>query len=392
MIKGMLIDLSGTLHVGDKALPGAVCHELRADSPNPFLRDAEGARLAGLSIDTIRAWERRYAAVVPERGAKGRLYTEAQIIRLRRLSDLVRRGHAISDVAGLSDAQLAQWLARENADGQAHSAEGGRPDASPVSRILGAIDRFDDRAADREVARLAALHPSRAFVHEVALPLMREAGERWHRGSWSVAQEHMLSAVLRTVVAGVARLEPAPDAASRLVFATPEGEQHEFGILVAAMLASGSRLGVVYLGASLPPGEIAAAVARTDPAAVVMGLTGAAADFAQLRLTGTHLNCRYPANGDVNVPQSLILRWSAGEEAAQHQVYFGDDANAVAAADTSSSLYKGAQALDNTTFAVEGLEWNRTFYWRVDEVNDASAGSPWLGASEIRTLRGITVL
>lgn len=241
---------------------------------------AAAARLTGLSIDTIRAWERRYAAVVPERGAKGRVYTEAQIVRLRRLSALVRRGHAISDIAGLSDAKLAQWVAREDADGKGRPPEGGRTDASPVSRILDAIDHFDDRAADREVARLAALHPSRAFVHEIALPLMREAGERWHRGSWSVAQEHMLSAVLRTVVAGVARLEPAPDAASRLVFATPEGEQHEFGILVAAMLASGSRLGVVYLGASLPPGEIAAAVARTGPAAVVMGLTGGAAAAA----------------------------------------------------------------------------------------------------------------
>lgn len=244
---------------------------------------AAAARLAGLSIDTIRAWERRYAAVVPERGAKGRVYTEAQIVRLRRLSALARRGHAISDVAGLSDAQLAQWLARENADGGGRAPESGRrPDASAVSRILDAIDRFDDRAADREVARLAALHPSRAFVHEIALPLMREAGERWHRGSWSAAQEHMLSAVLRTVVAGVARLEPAPDAASRLVFATPEGEQHEFGILAAAMLACGSRLGVVYLGASLPPGEIAAAAARTDPAAVVIGMTGGAATAGQL--------------------------------------------------------------------------------------------------------------
>ncbi len=241
---------------------------------------AAASRLAGLSIDTVRAWERRYAAVVPERGAKGRLYTEAQVVRLRRLSALVRRGHAISDVAGLPDAQLAQWLAREGADEEGRAPERGAPDASPVSRILEAIDRFDDRSADREVARLAAFHPSRAFAREIALPLMREAGERWHRGSWSPAQEHMLSAVLRTVVAGVARLEPASDEAPRLAFATPEGEQHEFGILAAAMLASGSRLGVIYLGASLPPGEIAAAVGRTEPAAVVIGLTGASAAAA----------------------------------------------------------------------------------------------------------------
>jgi hypothetical protein len=87
----------------------------------------------------------------------------------------------------------------------------------------------------------------------------------------------------------------------------------------------------------------------------------------------------YPAKGDVNVPQDVSLRWSAGDEAAQHQVYFGDDAAAVAAADTSSSLYKGTQALDNTSFTPGTLEWNKTYWWRVDEVNDASADSPWVG-------------
>jgi hypothetical protein len=87
----------------------------------------------------------------------------------------------------------------------------------------------------------------------------------------------------------------------------------------------------------------------------------------------------YPAKGDVNVPQDVTLRWSAGDEAAQHQVYFGDDAAAVAAADTSSSLYKGTQALDETGYAPATLEWNKTYAWRVDEVNDANPDSPWVG-------------
>jgi MerR family transcriptional regulator, light-induced transcriptional regulator len=233
---------------------------------------ATAARLAGLSIDTVRAWERRYAAVAPLRGARGRLYTEAEVARLRRLSALVQRGHAISEVAGLSDADLDKLIAR-SATVAAHPTSA-RLDASPVDRVLQAIDRFDHEAADRQVARLAALHASGAFVHEVALPLMREAGERWHRGTWSIAQEHMLSAILRAVVAAIARLEPSAEGSPRLVFATPEGEQHEFGILAAAMLAAASRLGVVYLGAGLPAGEVAAAVESAGAQAVVVGVTG----------------------------------------------------------------------------------------------------------------------
>jgi len=106
---------------------------------------------------------------------------------------------------------------------------------------------------------------------------MREAGNRWHRGVWSAAQEHMLSAILRAVVAGTARLEPSLDRAPRLVFATPAAELHEFGILAAAMLASAARLGVVYLGASLPADEIAVASERVGAAAAVIGVTGGSA-------------------------------------------------------------------------------------------------------------------
>ena len=89
----------------------------------------------------------------------------------------------------------------------------------------------------------------------------------------------------------------------------------------------------------------------------------------------------YPANGDVNLPQDITLMWAAGEKVVQHEVYFGEDAEAVAnATPDSSGIYKGEQALDQTTFDPGTLEWNKTYYWRVDEVNDASVDSPWKGS------------
>ena len=79
-----------------------------------------------------------------------------------------------------------------------------------------------------------------------------------------------------------------------------------------------------------------------------------------------------PANGynpDVdNVPP---LSWEAGDSAASHEVYFGTDADAVDAADSSdtSGVYRGRQ--NGTAFTpAEGLEWGAgPFYWRVDEIN-----------------------
>ncbi len=89
----------------------------------------------------------------------------------------------------------------------------------------------------------------------------------------------------------------------------------------------------------------------------------------------------HPPRGAADVRQTSILSWSPGEAAALHDVYFGVDEAAVAKATTATAdVYKGRQALDKTTYDPGPLEWGRTYYWRIDEVNDAHPGSPWKGS------------
>jgi hypothetical protein len=74
-----------------------------------------------------------------------------------------------------------------------------------------------------------------------------------------------------------------------------------------------------------------------------------------------------------------MLEWTAGGQAAQHDVYFGADADAVTAADTSTAdIYQLRQA--ETSFAPAKLAWDTTYYWRIDEVNDLNPDSPWKGS------------
>ena len=64
------------------------------------------SRLTGIGIDTLRAWERRYRAVTPVRDDRGRMYTDADVARLRLLSGAVEQGHSIGRLAGLSNDEL----------------------------------------------------------------------------------------------------------------------------------------------------------------------------------------------------------------------------------------------------------------------------------------------
>ena len=86
-----------------------------------------------------------------------------------------------------------------------------------------------------------------------------------------------------------------------------------------------------------------------------------------------------PENGAVDVTQTPILTWTPGVYGASHKVYFGIDKEAVKNADTSSPEYKGSGNLGSESYEPGQLEWDTTYYWRVDEENNNNADSPWTG-------------
>jgi len=86
-----------------------------------------------------------------------------------------------------------------------------------------------------------------------------------------------------------------------------------------------------------------------------------------------------PSNGAVDVKQTPTLSWSPGVHAASHQLYFGTDKEAVRNANTGSPEYKGTKALGSESYDPVKLEWDTTYYWRVDEVNNVNPDSPWKG-------------
>jgi len=77
-----------------------------------------------------------------------------------------------------------------------------------------------------------------------------------------------------------------------------------------------------------------------------------------------------PAKGAVDVTQTPILTWTPGL-GASHEVYFG--------ADAASLELKGSGNLGSESYEPAQLEWDTTYYWRVDEANNANADSPWTG-------------
>ena len=99
-----------------------------------------------------------------------------------------------------------------------------------------------------------------------------------------------------------------------------------------------------------------------------------------------------PRSGSVDVVQTTDLSWGPGDNATSHEVYFGTDAEAVRNATTASPEFKGTKALGDESYDPGKLEWEATYYWRVDEINPANPDSPWVGNVWSFTTAGFMII
>ncbi len=222
------------------------------------------SRLTGISPDLLRAWERRYGVVTPLRTPGGtRRYRPSDLERLRLLKGAVDAGHRISEVSQLDDEALEERRANP-------------PErvTEPIEQAIDALTRLDAVEAENLISwQLAALGPQR-FARRFALPLLRQIGDSWQSGGLCIASEHLGSSILRSLLGSALRPASVSRMAPSVIFATPPGEQHELGLMIAALTAMGAGTNAIYLGPSLPVEEIVRAADVTRASAVAIGLSG----------------------------------------------------------------------------------------------------------------------
>jgi len=209
------------------------------------------------------------------------MFSDEQVQRLTLVRDALAKGFSVGQLAKVDDEELR--LLGRMPDVHALESEERFEMAVAANQLLApliqAIEQFDYTAAEREVNRLAAaMADPRDIVHEIALPLMKTVGDRWHEGTITIAQEHMVTALLTGLLASMLRAYGNPNPAVKVLMATPENEHHGFGILAAAMLTAAKGMGALHLGANLPASEIVLAAKKTSADAVLLGVCGANPD------------------------------------------------------------------------------------------------------------------
>jgi len=240
---------------------------VNSPADRPLLRIGELSRRLGVSDHVLRAWESRYGLLQPVRSPGGfRLYSEADEARVRQMQ------------AYLADGLSAAEAARAALEGGTSPDPGwlaGPPVAAgsePLAALRQALDAFGEPAAQAVLDRLMTELSLPAVLRDVVLPYLADFGERWRRGTASIAMEHFASNLIRGRLAGLARGWGSGHGPQALL-ACPPGELHDMALMVFGIVLNRNGWRIGYLGADTPIEELARAVGTSPPDLIVLAAT-----------------------------------------------------------------------------------------------------------------------
>ena len=240
----------------------------------------QAAARTGLSVPTIRVWERRYGVVQPDRTADGyRLYDDhamARLATMRRLVEIdgMRPRQAAERVIALGpDLVLArQGPVGQTLDGMGAANASTSPSTVAVDSFVAAAHRLDVPAMERTLDEAFAIHPFESAMDQIVFPALRAVGDAWSAGSIDVASEHAASETVRRRLGQFFGAAGRNRTAAQIVVGLPPGARHEIGAFGFATAVRRAGVGVLYLGADVPMESWLVAVQVTDARIVVLGV------------------------------------------------------------------------------------------------------------------------
>ncbi|MDD0995833.1 MerR family transcriptional regulator [Pseudomonas sp. TNT2022 ID1044] len=239
----------------------------------------EVARMTGVNAVTLRAWERRYGLIVPQRTPKGhRLFSGDHVQRIQTILTWLNRGVAVSQVKQLLDTPQALSQPVEN-DWQRLR-----------QTLLIAVTRLTERPLDDTVNQAMALYPPRTLCEQLLLPLLAELEQRW-QGQFGAQMERVFfyswlrSKFGARIYHNNRQLHTPP-----LLLINHSDRPLEPHLWLTAWLVSSADCPVEVFDWPLPVGELAVAVDYLQPRGVVL-YSSNAINLSQLPKLLNNVNC-----------------------------------------------------------------------------------------------------
>ncbi len=248
-----------------------------------FFNIQMAAQISGLSTHTIRAWEKRYGALRPERTDSGRRqYSGEDIERLTLLSQLTNLGNSIGQIARLPDGELKDIYEKLTHSREAvmvamsHNPKRAQINAQQtLQNLVLALAGHKLDIISHELGKAKVSLTPGKFALDILLPLLREVEARRKGGHFLPAQVQALHAVIKFHVGSMLYVhhEKAAKSSSKIALAAPEGETQLQDVMLGALLCSHHQMNFSYLGADLPSAALSEVAHALESNIVVLGVS-----------------------------------------------------------------------------------------------------------------------
>ncbi len=238
------------------------------------------SQLSGVASATIRAWEKRYKAVVPDRGDnRHRLYSDKDIEKLGILHKLTDFGQSIGKIAHLDLEELKKlYSSLMNRPYEELSVV--KTDSEPIdfdkmlNNFFIALEAYKLDIISHELEKAKNSLSPKDLCLKLLVPLFHQIGFKVFREELSIAQEHTLSAIFSFHIGQMigVHYQKAHQKDELVLITTPEGEMHEIGILASSLLCVHHGVKFIYLGPNLPAKSLAEAANALNPKAILIGV------------------------------------------------------------------------------------------------------------------------
>jgi len=279
---------------------------LQLYSDTPVFNTKAVVQQTGVPAPTLRAWERRYKLLSPERAENTyRLYTERDIVLVRWLKERVDAGMAISQAVALfrlkSDEQHIQ--ANSSSSKQPDAASKGvesvrsehlQPSDVPAwqqgdaryvhsstiysmhmvrERLVAAFTQIDESIASAIMGAMMALYPLEQVCSELITPTMWQIGQLWADGMVTVSVEHFACNFFRALFTNLLHITPIATGGPLAIVCCAPGEPHELAPLMLSLFLRRSGIRIVYLGQNIASKDLLQTVHQLTPALLCVSVT-----------------------------------------------------------------------------------------------------------------------
>lgn len=287
------------------------------------------SKISGVGVHTIRAWEKRYKALVPSRDASGhRTYTKSDVEKLMLLSELCLLGYTISKVAAYSIDELKSQLktlgkTEESFESQDfnliadHSKSILDPSQSmPILQF--ALRSFNLAVINVELAKLKASVSARDFALTVMTPLIQTLFEQSASGAFSAPQVQGIKALFKFHMGHYLYhpVERIDKSKLNAVICGAEGDSDDLSLGSIGLLCGHHGIHYTYLGADFFIDALTDAVKSYEVNLVVIGLSSNLAAMSKSHFQNylEKALARFPNQTEILVVGKIAFDWDKSKD------------------------------------------------------------------------------